>query len=208
MTAAYSVPDADPRGSRRRMRPQMRQSGARESGFEANLPRSGTRPFRPWKCSKLLPLNELYWIRVVQKRVGVTYYLYRHYDTQTGRWPSRDLIEEKGGLNLYGFVENNGIARWDLLGMMTLMFPPQLIDYYPFTQDKPPTGKCSEGTEVGTQVKRYCTIYLPRFTVPGSPGLVFEAPGEKTCSQVWKCTKHCKFEKNGGTKDCGGCTPI
>jgi RHS repeat-associated protein len=45
------------------------------------------------------------------------YYGYRYYDPVTGRWPSRDPIAEKGGLNLYGFVENDGINRWDYLGL-------------------------------------------------------------------------------------------
>lgn len=34
----------------------------------------------------------------------------------TGRWPSRDPIEEEGGLNLYGFVWNNSIIYIDILG--------------------------------------------------------------------------------------------
>jgi hypothetical protein len=32
-------------------------------------------------------------------------------------WPSRDPIQEQGGLNLYGFVRNNGVGRIDVLGM-------------------------------------------------------------------------------------------
>jgi hypothetical protein len=32
------------------------------------------------------------------------------------RWPSRDPIEERGGLNLYGFVRNDGISLVDYLG--------------------------------------------------------------------------------------------
>ena len=47
---------------------------------------------------------------------GVTYYLYRHYDPVTGRWPSRDPIEEVGGINLYGFVGNDPVRRLDFLG--------------------------------------------------------------------------------------------
>lgn len=35
----------------------------------------------------------------------------------TGRWPSRDPIEESGGLSLYGFVENNSLNGYDLLGL-------------------------------------------------------------------------------------------
>ena len=31
-------------------------------------------------------------------------------------WPSRDPIGEQGGVNLYGFVGNDGVNRWDFLG--------------------------------------------------------------------------------------------
>lgn len=47
----------------------------------------------------------------------VCYYGFRYYDPVTGRWPSRDPIEEEGGLNLYGFVYNNPVNQWDLLGL-------------------------------------------------------------------------------------------
>jgi len=49
-------------------------------------------------------------------RPRVAYYGYRYYDPKTGRWPSRDPIEEEGGVNLYGFVGNDGVNRWDILG--------------------------------------------------------------------------------------------
>jgi RHS repeat-associated protein len=48
---------------------------------------------------------------------GLYYYGYRYYDPVTGRWPSRDPIEERGGLNLYGFVENNGVGEIDAFGL-------------------------------------------------------------------------------------------
>ena len=48
----------------------------------------------------------------------VSYYGYRYYDPETGRWPSRDPIEEEGGINLYGFVGNDGVNRWDYLGQL------------------------------------------------------------------------------------------
>ena len=48
----------------------------------------------------------------------VMYYGYRFYDPETGRWPSRDPIEEAGGLNLYGFVKNDGVNAWDYLGLL------------------------------------------------------------------------------------------
>ena len=45
-------------------------------------------------------------------------YGYRYYDPLTGRWPARDPIEEEGGLNLYGFVRNDGANGNDMLGLM------------------------------------------------------------------------------------------
>jgi hypothetical protein len=34
-------------------------------------------------------------------------------------WPSRDPIEEEGGINLYGFVNNDGVGEIDVLGLGT-----------------------------------------------------------------------------------------
>ena len=47
---------------------------------------------------------------------GVRYYGYRYYQPSTGRWPSRDPIEEQGGLNLYGMVGNDPINQVDAFG--------------------------------------------------------------------------------------------
>ena len=47
------------------------------------------------------------------------YYGYRYYRPAEGVWLSRDPIEEKGSLSLYGFVHNNPIAEWDSLGLET-----------------------------------------------------------------------------------------
>jgi uncharacterized protein RhaS with RHS repeats len=41
------------------------------------------------------------------------------YNPSTGRWISRDPIEEKGGINLYGFLGNNSINHVDSLGKAT-----------------------------------------------------------------------------------------
>jgi RHS repeat-associated protein len=48
---------------------------------------------------------------------GLYYYGYRWYDPATGRWPRRDPNGERGGLNLYGFVGNDSLNKWDLLGL-------------------------------------------------------------------------------------------
>jgi RHS repeat-associated protein len=56
----------------------------------------------------------------LDQATGLYYYGYRYYDPKTGRWPSRDPIGEEGGMNLYGFVGNDGVNRWDYLGQFSL----------------------------------------------------------------------------------------
>lgn len=43
----------------------------------------------------------------------------RYYNPTLGRWVNRDPIEERGGVNLYGFVENEPLMRFDRLGLKT-----------------------------------------------------------------------------------------
>ncbi len=50
---------------------------------------------------------------------GFYYYGYRYYDPVTGKWPSRDPIQEKGGLNLYKFVGNRPARKIDIFGLDT-----------------------------------------------------------------------------------------
>jgi RHS repeat-associated protein len=50
---------------------------------------------------------------------GMLYYGYRYYIPSFGRWPSRDPIGEVGGLNLYRFLHNQALSRWDYLGLLS-----------------------------------------------------------------------------------------
>jgi len=47
----------------------------------------------------------------------LSYYGYRFYNPDTGRWVNRDPIGEQGGVNLYGFVSNNPVNATDPLGL-------------------------------------------------------------------------------------------
>jgi hypothetical protein len=64
-----------------------------------------------------LPTNDSAKEAPPPKTMGVTDYTYRWYDPLTGRWPSRDPIEEEGGIDLYGFMGNDIVNRWDYLGL-------------------------------------------------------------------------------------------
>jgi RHS repeat-associated protein len=63
--------------------------------------------------------NDILWnVRRYEPATGLYLYKYRDYDAITGRWPSRDPIWEKGGVNLYGFVGNKVVNYIDLLGLI------------------------------------------------------------------------------------------
>jgi len=50
---------------------------------------------------------------------GLNLTLYRAYDSEIGRWLSRDPIEEDGGINLYVYVENDPTNGFDIYGLDT-----------------------------------------------------------------------------------------
>jgi len=64
----------------------------------------------PWQFSTK------YW----ESETQLLHYQLRPYIPSLGRWLTRDPIEENGGVNLYGFVRNNGIEQWDCLGFKRL----------------------------------------------------------------------------------------
>jgi RHS repeat-associated protein len=49
---------------------------------------------------------------------GMVYYGYRYYNPSIGRWPNRDPIAERGGLDPYAHLSNNPQAYVDPLGLI------------------------------------------------------------------------------------------
>jgi RHS repeat-associated protein len=56
---------------------------------------------------------------------GFYYYGHRFYSSNLGRWLNRDPIEERGGINLYGFIGNQPTTKIDALGNEAYRFWPQ-----------------------------------------------------------------------------------
>lgn len=54
--------------------------------------------------------------------LGLYNYGRRFYDPKHGRFVGRDPIAEEGGMNLYRFVGNNPVNRWDYLGMIEVSY--------------------------------------------------------------------------------------
>ncbi|HEY3854822.1 MAG TPA: RHS repeat-associated core domain-containing protein [Verrucomicrobiae bacterium] len=55
--------------------------------------------------------------KYLDDETDLVYYGYRYYNPNTGRWLSRDPVEEEGGPNLSGFVGNDAVNRADLIGL-------------------------------------------------------------------------------------------
>ena len=102
---------------------QKAQTGALKLGFEPKHRTLRLRSAKSGYSAKPLASRALHHRNPKPKTTGVTYYTYRYYDPVTGRWPSKDPIGENGGVNLYGFVGNNGVDYYDRLGLITIPFP-------------------------------------------------------------------------------------
>jgi RHS repeat-associated protein len=61
---------------------------------------------------------------------GLCYYGYRWYSPMHGRWLSRDPIGEKGGLNLFGFLDNNRTNQIDVLGLSGCKCGPDISNAF------------------------------------------------------------------------------
>ena len=102
---------------------------------------------------------------------GVRYYGHRYYSPSLGRFINRDPIEEQGGINLYSFVGNNPVNRWDLLGMIY-----QLEDHTPViwgdgmvsvlsTESVGPM--TSSGIPINASITDAYSLHRTQFTIPG-----------------------------------------
>ena len=79
--------------------------------------------------SKANDFSHRFSTKPLDSATGLYYYGYRYYDPVTGRWPSRDPIWENGGVNLYGFVGNDGVNGLDVVGLSVLMPTGDLMVY-------------------------------------------------------------------------------
>jgi len=94
---------------------------------------------------------------------GVYYYLYRFYEPNLQRWVNRDPIQEEGGINLYGFVNNNPINFFDPLGLAE-------IDTMPNGRTVITVKKCEIVFYIGHGNSRDPVFLFPKGPCPSAAG--------------------------------------
>ena len=113
---ASTFPVSKRRREAGRIRGKTPVSGDSNAGLGRIRRPTGQRSHSPVNLRKLLACNRLPDNNPAGKTMHVACYGKRYHDPLTGRWPSRDLIGEEGGMNLYGFVNNSPMSLWDVLG--------------------------------------------------------------------------------------------
>ncbi len=77
----------------------------------------------------------------VHAQSGMYYYGFRFYDPHLQRWPNRDPIGERGGVSIYGFVDNSPLNNVDALGL----WPKWLDDFIERWFRQPPIEDPEDG---------------------------------------------------------------
>ncbi len=102
----------------------------------------------------------------VDDETGLGNWGYRYYSYDLGRWVSRDPIGERGGVNLYGYVKNNILIKFDILGQH---------DASPGSTPRPPIDNFDEQTHLGGILTEQlgntvCGIFVVRLTYANGLG--------------------------------------
>lgn len=109
----------------------LRAEGPTSGELLGQADQAGDNPFR-------------YSSKYQDRETGLYDYGLRYYDPSLGRFLNRDPLGEAGGTNLYAFVGNNPVNRWDYLGLEEQRFRPPYPNWGPtpdvstsFTLDAP-----------------------------------------------------------------------
>ncbi len=116
---------------------------------------------------------------------GISDYGYRYYKPDIGRWVNRDPIEEMGGLNVYGFVGNDAINLWDILGLSN---GRELSDYYHVrvTTDACCRDEAREQLRCSRDVGRIATRGITRYSATAlGEGVIGAGLGIAAVSAGW-----------------------
>ena len=72
----------------------------------------------------------LFSTKFCDRNTNLSYYGYRYYDNDTGRWVNRDPIQENGGPNIYAYVYNNALNLIDPRGLTVINTAAEALEHY------------------------------------------------------------------------------
>jgi RHS repeat-associated protein len=134
---------------------------------------------------------------------GLTYFMFRHYDSSLNRWINRDPFEEKDGINLYSLLGNDSVNSFDPFGLakgtiFELLFPQP-------TGNRMVMGPCTLLGEYSTEPDSMVE------SGPPDPGQLFGSG--RVC--IWTCRDPHPAPESGRTTStyatdpgpCGPCPP-
>ncbi|MEI8123210.1 MAG: RHS repeat-associated core domain-containing protein, partial [bacterium] len=111
---------------------------------DARIQRSATKYTRVHRKPHGGPKTD--WVlstKYTDSETGLLFYGYRYYQSESGRWASRDPLGGVGGRKLHGFVLNNPLCRNDAVGLVYgNPYPDPGPIPIPVPNLPPPTGKC------------------------------------------------------------------
>lgn len=111
------------------------------------------------------------------------------YDPNTGRWLSRDPIEEEGGINLYQFAKNNPINFYDKLGLLVeAVLDP--VNHTITVTDKDTGKSITVQTFTGGHTTAKCEIISPgtdpkEWPAPGGKYVIVDNPNPRKGTEEW-----------------------
>jgi len=146
--------------------PQCRHGPSGEV-IRAMEPKAKANPFR-------------FLIKQQDGRSRLLYYGYRYYNASTGRWMSRDPMEERGGIGLYIVVGNDAVNRSDRLGLRDFEWRT------PVYENRPPVPVAGGEVQFGGTSWRVFRPVVKVYQRPSDPccyGLMFD--GEYAQVTAW-----------------------
>jgi RHS repeat-associated protein len=114
----------------------------------------------------------------LDSETGLYYFGYRYYDPVTGRWPSRDPIQESGGMNLYGFVNNAALDEVDFIGLQAAQYlaDPTLMRCSPCDElRKKLNDAINEWEKTRRQLSQMHSDLFDQYTTPWVSGSVSDS---------------------------------
>jgi RHS repeat-associated protein len=110
---------------------------------------------------------------------------HRYYHPGVGRWLSRDPIGERGGLNLYGYVENDPINAFDGDGLSTVRINGQTVLVDPTNQQFRETIKSyPDGSIRNLEITGHGSRYAQEIGKGATPQGLIWYPGVSRAIQI------------------------